>query len=72
MSSQEKENPTMLCKQCRVSKSGIVFSIYCGINPTAQAKQEVKRQLIEFINNHEIQGQQLINVAISASQEVVH
>jgi hypothetical protein len=60
---------TMLYKNCSISKTGIVFTVYCGKNPTVEAKKEVKRQLIDFINNHDVQGQQLINIAVSKSMQ---
>jgi hypothetical protein len=48
---------TMLYKNCSISKTGIVFTVYCGKN------------LIDFINNHDVQGQQLINIAVSKSMQ---
>jgi hypothetical protein len=63
------QESTILYKNCSVSKNGIVFTVYCGKNPTLEAKKEVKRQLIEFITNHDVQSQQLINIAVSKSAD---
>ena len=38
------QEPTLLYKNCRVTKNGIVFIVYCGKNPTAEAKHEVKKE----------------------------
>jgi hypothetical protein len=61
------EQPTMLWKNTRVSKTGVVFSIYCGRNPTEQAKMEVRKQIIKFLENQAIEGQMMVTVAVSSA-----